>query len=73
MCVGSLSLTDSIVEEAGIVDPSSQPVDRFGGAELRYSATAHVVASLGEDFKAASDDASPDPLDATNPAISLAF
>jgi hypothetical protein len=49
------------------------PHDRFGGGELAYSEARQVAYSVGEDLLDAGGGDPPDPSDATEPAISLAF
>jgi len=49
------------------------PHDRFGGRTLAYSADREVAYSVGEDFLDAGGGDPPDPFDANEPAISLAF
>jgi len=49
------------------------PHDRFGGKELAYSEARKVAYSVGEDFLDAGGGEPPNPSDANEPAISLAF
>jgi len=49
------------------------PHDRFGGKRLAYSEARKVAYSVGENFLDAGGGKPPDPSDANEPAISLAF
>jgi hypothetical protein len=49
------------------------PEDRFAGAPLRYDRARAVAYAIGDDFTDAAGGDEPDPSNASEPAISLAF
>jgi hypothetical protein len=52
---------------------AAEPPDRFGGGALAYSPAQERVYSVGSDFSDAGGGETPDPRDASEPGLSLAF